>query len=151
MNSKHSYVSELRFLLLLFLLSVAVNYIWEMLQMPLYEGMPFDTIDSWRMCLKASIGDGFIILAIWTIGRILFGSCQWFAPLSRGRAAVLFVSGIAIAVIIELHALRTGRWAYSSLMPVLPLIDTGLSPVLQLLILPLISMKAAHFVFTRHH
>jgi hypothetical protein len=117
-----------------------VNYVWEMAQMPLYEDMPFSELSSWLLCFRASLGDGLIIVAIWGIGAAVYRSVFWFRPLRIGPALLLLAAGALIAVLIELHALTARRWAYSDLMPVLPLIGTGLSPLVQLLVLPWCTM-----------
>lgn len=135
------------FLGFLFAVAVGVNYVWEMVQMPLYQDMSFDSLRSWVLCFRASLGDGVIVLAIWTIGYAVFRERYWFArgpEISNGvrgaRLAVLLLSGAVIAVAIELHALGTDRWAYSSLMPLIPYAEVGASPFLQLLLLPYFSM-----------
>ena len=125
----------------LFAVAVGINFIWEMAQMPLYSDMPFDEFFSWWLCLRASFGDGVIVLAIWAIGAALFRRFQWFEPLRPGPVAVLLLAGTLIAVGIETHALETGRWAYSDLMPILAVVDAGASPLVQLLVLPFLSMK----------
>ncbi len=125
-----------RFLLRLFFISVVVNYVWEMAQMPLYENMPFSELSSWLICLRASLGDGLIIVAIWATGYLFYRSLDWFRPLTAGNVAILAIVGAVIAAAIEFHALATGRWVYSSLMPMVPLLGIGVSPFVQLLVLP---------------
>ena len=131
------------FIFRLFLWSVALNYPWEMLQMPLYEAMPFTDPMSWILCFRATIGDGFIILMLWGIGFLLTRRINWFGRRRKLAMSLLVISGAAVAIGIELHALRTGRWMYSDLMPVVPLIGTGLSPLVQLILLPLAAMRLA--------
>jgi hypothetical protein len=130
-------------LLALFGVGVGINFIWEMAQMPLYKDMPFGVLSSWWLCFRASIGDGVIVVAIWALGAALFRRADWFRPLWPRNLVVLLLSGAAIAVGVEIHAISTGRWAYSELMPVLPVVDVGLSPLVHLLLLPFISMKLA--------
>jgi hypothetical protein len=132
-----------RFLMRLFLLAVGINFLWEMAQMPLYENMPFDDPMSWWLCFRASLGDGIIVLAIWAIGIALFRSRGWFAPLGGWNTLVLLLTGAVIATVIEIHALATGRWAYSGLMPTIPFVGVGVSPFIQLLLLPWLSMICA--------
>jgi hypothetical protein len=131
------------FLLRLFILAVAINYVWEMAQMPLYRGMPFDELSSWLICFRASLGDGVIVLAIWATGRVVFRRREWFSPAGAGPVVVMLVSGAVVAIAIEVHALAAGRWAYSELMPTVPPFGTGLSPLVQLLVLPWLSMVLA--------
>ena len=69
----------LGYLAVLFAVSVGVNYVWEMAQMPLYQDMPFDNLRSWLLCFRASLGDGVIILAIWALGFLIFRERYWFA------------------------------------------------------------------------
>lgn len=133
----------IRALLALFGVAVGINYIWEMAQMPLYQNMPFDALSSWLICFRASLGDGVIVLAIWALGAAVYRRLDWFRPVRPGSLAILVLSGAAIAVAIEIHALATDRWAYSDLMPLVPVFEVGLSPFVQLLVLPLLSMKLA--------
>ncbi|MGC9313097.1 MAG: hypothetical protein ACP5IA_10435 [Sediminispirochaetaceae bacterium] len=144
MSSWYKQRGVIRFVLILFAVSAGINYIWEMLQMPLYEDMPFGAPGSWILCFRASIGDGFIILFIWALGSAVFRSPTWFKPLTWRGTALLLLSGLFIAAGIELHALAAGRWAYSALMPLLPVLRVGLSPVLQLLFLPFICMQVSY-------
>jgi hypothetical protein len=58
-------------------IAFAVNFFWEMLQMPLYEGMRFDDLRSYLICLRAAFGDANISLAIFGLGRFLFGKWDW--------------------------------------------------------------------------
>jgi hypothetical protein len=142
-RTSHHTESTLRFLLRLFLIAVGINFIWEMAQMPLYENMPFDSVYAWWLCFRASLGDGVIVLLIWSAGWALFRTRAWFHPLRGANSVVLVVTGAVIAVAIEIHALGAGRWAYTDLMPIVPVAGVGLSPLIQLLVLPWISMVVA--------
>lgn len=139
----------MRFLFRVFVISVAVNYVWEMAQMPLYERMPFDSVRSWLVCFRAALGDGVIVLTIWAAGAAVFRRVHWFTPLTPLTALVALAAGATIAVGIELHALSAERWAYSSLMPILPGINVGVSPLIQLLVLPWPAMRLADYLSQR--
>lgn len=132
-----------RYIFRLFTISVFINYIWEMVQMPLYEQMPVTELSSWLFCFWASLGDGVITIVIWILGYFIYRSQNWFLSLSPWKVIILLVSGGAIAIAIELHALATSLWKYSSYMPVLPLVGIGIAPFVQLIILPLPSMLLA--------
>ena len=133
-----------QFLASLLLWSVAVNYPWEMIQMPLYNAMPFSDPMSWLICFRASLGDGVIIVVIWGLGAAMFKDTDWFRRKAFLPILLLLVSGAVIAVLIEIHAINTGRWAYSDLMPIIPPFNVGLSPFIQLLILPRLAMELAY-------
>jgi hypothetical protein len=151
----HKRISEVRnksngqpvlliFIFKLFIWSVALNYPWEMLQMPLYKAMSFSDPLSWLICFKASLGDGVIIVMIWGIGYLTFRNRSWFQIKRIMPVAVLLFSGAIFAVVIEIHAIRTGRWGYTELMPLAPYIEVGLSPLLQLITLPWLAMRIAN-------
>ena len=122
---------------------MGINFIWEMAQMPLYRDMPFSALSSWWFCLRASVGDGVIVLTIWAIGAALRRQFKWFTPLGLTSVTILLLSGAMIAVAVEIQSTNTGRWAYSEFMPILPVVGAGVSPFVQSLVLPLVSMKLA--------
>lgn len=131
-----------RYVFRLLAIAFAVNLVWEMAQMPLYRDMPFDSLKAWLFCVRASVGDAVIIVGIWAGGRVLFGTTRWTTPVAALPLLLLVVVGAAIAIGIEHVSIAAGRWEYSALMPVVPLIETGLSPLIQLIILPGISIHA---------
>ena len=45
-------------------------------------------------------------------------------------------AGLLLGAGIEWRALAAGRWTYTAAMPIVPLLNVGLLPVLQLLVLP---------------
>ena len=48
---------------------------------------------------------------------------------------------LIVAACIEWYWLRAGRWAYNDLMPIIPILKLGLTPVIQLAILGMLSLK----------
>ncbi len=123
----------------LYLYSVIFHYIWEMLQMPLYVGMQFKDISSWKACFFATLGDANIVIIIWFAGYLAFKNIWWFKKLSFLKIVLILGIGICITVFIEIHAIKTGRWEYTLLMPIIPLVNVGISPLIQMMILPLLA------------
>lgn len=120
----------------LFVVGVAFNYVWETSQAFLYVGMvSIQTI--WWHCMVASLGDGLILWLIYLFGWWILGPVDWFVRPGRARYAVLLASGLALAVLIEWVALNwLHRWAYTAQMPLIPGLGLGLTPILQMLLLP---------------
>ena len=110
-------------LLVVFFLSFAFNLVWENLHVHLYEHYQGGAITEWIL-LHASLADALMI----TIGAYFFMT----APFLRRNLWVSIVLGVLVAIGIETWALDTSRWAYNELMPVIPLINTGLTPTIQL-------------------
>jgi hypothetical protein len=118
-----------------FVVAVAVNFAWEIVQSPLFAPMGGWLLGTWR-CFVASLGDGVIVLAIAAAGSLLFRRADWFVR--PGATGYLFTGalGLAVAVGIEIGALATGRWSYSEQMPLIPVVQVGVAPALQMLVLP---------------
>jgi hypothetical protein len=119
-----------------FTVSVFVHFLWEMLQSFAYdmEGVPL-----FRVVLNhlwASLGDGVLMLMMYGALSLRRRDPRWIAAMRPADWAWIVALGLASSVAIELRALATGRWSYSSAMPLVPGLDIGLLPVLQLLLLP---------------
>ena len=122
------------------LFALLLNYPWEFIQAPLFEGMaerPHGA--AVKACTQAALGDSVIMLmAYWGVAALGRGRAWIAAP--GWRDVLLFSSiGVAITVVMEWLALNGGwlnGWTYSSLMPIIPGLGVGLVPVLQWMVLP---------------
>jgi hypothetical protein len=127
----------------LFSVAVAVNFAWEMAQMSLYASTGSWVQDS-AECLRASLGDGGMILAIYATGALVFRRLDWFLRPGVAGYAVMLTMGVILAAAFEMAALHSGRWAYTAWMPRLPMTaGLGLLPMLQMMILPPIIFTVA--------
>ncbi len=136
MRLQHYRTGPLRILAALFVVSVVLNYFWELAQGFLYVGMDkWENI--WWHCFVASLGDGLIVWAIHAAGWRFFRRADWFMTPSLKGYGVMLMSGLVIAIAVEwlaVHVLQ--RWTYSADMPVLPGVNIGIAPLLQMLMLP---------------
>ena len=128
---------NLSLLIALLLVSFALNWIWEMAQMPAFV----ETAGrSWRQttlqCAVFSVGDAMVMLVIYGIAVV---AARRITKMKRTKF-YLFVSalGAVAAVFIELVANAMGSWTYSERMPVL--LGLGLLPILQLATLGPVSL-----------
>lgn len=123
-------------------LLAALNLVWEVLQLPLY------TI--WR---DATAGEIAYAVAHCTAGDVGIGSGALLVALAVVRPgppptwSVARIGGLttALAVAYTMYSewLNTSvrqAWAYSELMPVLPVTGTGLSPLAQWLVIPTLAL-----------
>jgi hypothetical protein len=120
----------------IFAVAVALNYVWEVAQSPLYA----DMVDLRRMlwhCFAPSLCDGVLVLLIFALGWLVLRRRDWFVrPGGRGYT-LMFIAGLVIAIGVELVAVYAlGRWKYTMQMPVLPGLSVGLAPIAQMLVLP---------------
>ena len=124
------------FLPRLFVPAILINYVWEVVQAPLYVGMEnFNLV--WWHCGLAALGDGLVVLLIYAVGWAVLRSRDWFVhPGAIGYAVMLF-AGLVISVGVEwLAVFVANRWAYAAQMPLVPWLNVGLAPVAQMLLLP---------------
>ena len=129
-----------------YMVFVAVaNLGWEFAHMPLYT--LWQTGTAYEIAFAAvhcTGGDVLIALSAVVLALFLVGSPAWPAA-HRGRViAVTVVLGLAYTLFSEwLNIEVREAWAYSDLMPVIPIINAGLSPVLQWIVIPLAGFRFA--------
>lgn len=134
-----------QFFAALFITSLALNWLWEMIQMPAYSTTAGQ---SWRsmllLCTIASLGDAAVTLGIYAVSALATRRWRWAAQAKWKHYVGIALLGVAAAVIIEKAASPLGLWAYSSRMPIVPVLRVGLWPLLQLtLLVPLAVAVAA--------
>lgn len=110
--------------------------------MPLFAGFGdiycYDVI---MHCTKATSGDVVISLAAFWSACLYARSRLWL--LEDNKAALMVFLGVGMFITVVFEALATGpleRWQYAESMPVLPLLGTGLAPVAQWIVLPLLQL-----------
>lgn len=108
---------------LIFILAFLLNAIWENVHSFLYDNYMGGKITEFIL-LRASIVDAIIITIL------CFPFLKFLSLKNKSWLIVFF--GIFIAILIELFALSTGRWAYNEYMPIIPVLRVGLTPTIQL-------------------
>ncbi|TDH62334.1 hypothetical protein E2C06_12040 [Dankookia rubra] len=125
--------------------AVAVgNFAWEFAHLPLYTlwrtGTPGEIAFA---ALHCTLGDVLIAACSLVAALLFLGAPEWprrrFAPVAAAAVAI----GLGYTVYSEAANLARGTWAYSELMPTLPWLGTGLSPLVQWLLIPTASLAWA--------
>lgn len=129
-----------------YIVFVAVaNLIWEFAHMPLYTLWETGTVgDIVFAAVHCTGGDILIALSAIMLSLFVLGNGAWPAerrfPVVVGTVAI----GLAYTIFSEwLNIEIRQAWAYSDLMPVIPILDAGLSPVMQWIIIPLAGFRFA--------
>ena len=124
----------------LLILSFPMHFTWEFLQAPLFLNMRDAThMDGIRLCLQATLGDMVIVLIAFWLASFLTGTRQWAAQPSRRAIAGWLSTGLAITVVLEFYSTKVaGRWVYDVSMLRLPVIGTGIAPLIQWIIVPML-------------
>ena len=121
-------------------ISFALNLVWEVLQLPLYT--IWQSAAAPRLAyavLHCTAGDALIALVSFLFTSIILRTAMW--PSSKPwRGSVLVISfGLAYTAYSEWrNVYEIGAWAYSPAMPLVS--GIGLSPLLQWLIVPAITL-----------
>lgn len=117
------------------------NLVWEFAHLPLYTLWETSTPSELVFAaLHCTGGDVLIALSAIILALFLAGSPSW--PNTDGRRIIILalVFGLAYTLFSEwLNIEIREAWAYRDLMPVIPLINAGLSPVLQWVAIPLVA------------
>ncbi|MFZ3583804.1 hypothetical protein ACOI1H_16745 [Loktanella sp. DJP18] len=140
MTLPSTYVRQLPPEVDLLALSFLGHFAWEMLQAPLFSSMSeVSHFAGIYICLKATLGDLAIALSAFWIAARVGRSRSWFIRPGRRALVVFFAVGLLLTIGLEyVHTQITGRWAYDGVMPVLPVIGTGLTPILQWIFVPML-------------
>lgn len=114
------------------------NLAWEFAHMPLYT--LWETGSAREIAFAAvhcTGGDLLIALGFLAAALVLLGRGAWPQAGYRKVAAAAIAFGLAYTVFSEwLNIQVRGTWAYRDMMPVIPMIGTGLSPLAQWILLP---------------
>jgi hypothetical protein len=121
--------------------SFVLHLLWENLQAPLYAGFQSSAQQFW-ICFKATWGDLLFMACIYVALAIIHRDPFWVADraayaLPATWIIALLVGGL-LAVNLELWAVHVDhRWQYTETMPLIPVLRIGLTPVLQMMVIPL--------------
>ena len=124
-------------LLLSFVIAFALNFTWEMLQMPAYARFARSSIQAWLFCGLAAIFDALYIIFLYWLGKYLTRKENWIFHLTWLYVSAIILLGIITATIVERIALTLSFWSYSEGMLEVPLLQVGILPLIQLIALPL--------------
>lgn len=117
-------------------IAVILNYPWERAQSVLYRAEDGSVIPWWH-CMLASLGDGLLVLLMFWAGRVVLGHPAWFEY--PGLRGYIFMAVTGLAMIIPIEWILMNRvewWSYTADMYLVPGLAVGVSPVMQMLLLP---------------
>jgi hypothetical protein len=131
-----------------YLVVSAVGHLaWEVVQLPLYTIWSTATLGERAFAvLHCTGGDILIALSALTASLVLIGDSTWPSHGFRGVCVLTVALGIGYTIYSEwLNAGVRGNWTYSDWMPTLPWIGTGVSPLLQWVVIPTLALLALQY------
>lgn len=126
-------------------ISFALHLLWENIQAPFFQDYISFT-QHFPICLKGTItGDMLFMLIIYAALGVVHRDPLWISNRSSYSHPATWilpiVIGILLAVNMELWALFVDqRWQYTDRMPIIPILRIGLTPVLQMIVVPFLSL-----------
>ena len=113
--------------------TLGLSLVWEAVQLPLYTIWNEGTAGRRAFAvLHCTAGEVLIALAALAGALAVVGNSAWPTQRAGRVMTVTMLARLAYTVFSEWLNTEVQRsWAYSDLMPVLPPLGTGLSPLLQ--------------------
>ncbi len=134
----------LRFLFFFFLVSVALNFGWEISQMSLYSfsGVSFSGYDAFvKAHWISAVKDALMCAGLYVLVAIFTRNAGWGKRFTNQRLVFLESFGFMWAVAVEYQGVMVRHaWAYAKAMPLLPGLNVGIVPVLQMMVVPLVGI-----------
>jgi hypothetical protein len=121
---------------------VFANLGWEIAQLPLYTIWAEGSLAELAFAVvHCTLGDLLIAYLSLVIALLVVGADEWPVRRFASVATVAVVIGVGYTIYSEwLNISVRNSWAYSSLMPVVPWIQTGLSPLAQWIVIPSVGL-----------
>ena len=106
--------------------------------MPFFRGMADQPHwEGVKACTLATFGDAGIAVTAFWITAIFAKTRSWILRPRNSDIAVFLGFGILVTIVFEAVAtVVLARWSYNDAMPRLPILGTGLLPVIQWLTIP---------------
>lgn len=118
-----------------FVIAFILNLYWELAQLNLYKNAVYD-ISHISFCSLGSIADAIMVTLIYLLFSMILKNEKWIENVHLYQISIMVILGAVGAVLSEKRHLSIGTWEYSNLMPLIPILNVGLSPVLQFILLP---------------
>jgi len=114
------------------------NLAWEFVHMPLYTLWDSGSLHEIAFAaIHCTGGDMVIAVAALMGALLLFGSDDWPVQGYRRVAVRAIAIGLGYTLFSEWLNIEVRKaWAYSDLMPIIPVIGAGISPVSQWVVVP---------------
>lgn len=125
----------IRNIIVITIISFLFQYSWEYWQCGIFYDVTNIGNHS-RLMASATFGDIVMTLILYGLLALVNHDVNWIIKKWNFKEFVIIaLYALFLSFYFEISALYTGRWSYSSKMPLFPNTNIGLIPVIQLLIL----------------
>lgn len=127
--------------------SLSGNLAWEFAHTPFYTIWRTETAGSIAFTVvHCTAGDVMLALGTFAVALLVAGNRDWPVRNFWFVTVLTVLFGVSSTLLLEwLNIVIWKTWAYSSLMPILPVLGfgAGLSPLLQWVVIPLVALFCA--------
>ncbi len=136
-----------RYSFILFHIGLALNLAWENLLQGLYSTI----IEPMRRMgyLLCGIGDALMVLFAWFIVLLITHSRKSRPAFNARQYLWLLAASAAVAYTAEKTALALDWWKYNDRMPIIPVLEVGVSPFLQIALTPGIAVWLSNLIYRK--
>lgn len=125
----------IRNVLVITIFSFIFHYVWEYWQCEIFYIME-SNIPSSSIMASATFGDVIMTIFLYGLLSLVNYDIDWIIKKWKIKEYVIItLYALFLSFYFEVSALYSGRWGYSSEMPLFPKTNIGLVPVMQLLLL----------------
>ena len=118
----------------IFIISFFLNFLWEVWHSQLYTTcLEMEIRKCIRLLTLQSLKDAlWISVAFYTITVLMSVSSSFLGWFSKPFAPLIIFAFVLLifSYVVELHAIKTSRWEYSSSMPIV--LGVGVTPLIEL-------------------
>jgi glycopeptide antibiotics resistance protein len=116
------------------LVSFVLNFCWEWAHIGLYKD--YEALGGGiSLTLWATAGDVLYTIVGVVLIAVFFRNHDWLASPSQRHYIGAAFYGFCIALFVEWKAAALHRWAYTDAMPIIPWLNVGASPIVQMALL----------------
>ena len=125
---------------------------WEAAQLPLYTLWRTGTPREIAFALFHCTGGDILITTVTLAAAVAFARRFRWPPFGRRMVFTAIVLGAGYTIFSEWLNVEIRRtWSYTAAMPVVPFLGTGLTPLLQWLIVPGLALAIIGYRYRRGH
>lgn len=120
--------------LLITITGFILSFLWENLHFSLYENYP-----QWMeqiYFVLCSLADVLLIFLVYFLVATIFRNAYWIHHFTAAQILTALVISAMVSFMAEKIALYMNWWTYTDQMPMVPLLDIGMSPFLAITLLP---------------
>lgn len=132
-------------------LGFLLHLIWEYFQCGPYF-LHLQNPASFSAMIKATLGDLIMMVIVYLFLSVIFRSFSWFQRTWNCQViTAIITSSVVLAIIVEIWAIKSGRWAYTDKNLLIPILGVSIFPVLQMALINPIAMYCSHQALRKGH